>query len=315
MQEEISLRDLIEVIIKGKKLIIGITIFALIIAAIFSFLVIKPSYETKATILVNNNSFQQEAGKELGAYLNEVVSTQVYSQRIKSQQFLKQVIEKKDLKEWTVRRLQNNLKVEYEKDSKLVTLTLKGNDPELIHKTLELIVTESNTYIGESISNRLLSVANQYKDQLGEEKEKLDAALEAYNKAQADKGLPAIVLLDGLTKEGKQYLIDIDEKYLDELQNLDKNKQVEFQKLNNQVNALTDLYNNYNEKYEEARSLSMLFNLENVLTIVSEPELPENPVSPNKALNLAIALVIGLMVSMAFVFTQHYWKETSKGSL
>jgi chain length determinant protein (polysaccharide antigen chain regulator) len=314
MQEEISLRELIEVIIKGKKLIIGITIIALIIAAILSYFVIKPSYETKATILVNNNSFQQEAGEELSAYLNEVVSTQVYSQRIKSQQLLKQVIENYDLKEWTVRKLQNNLKVETEKDSKIVTLTLKGNDPELIHKTLELIVRESNTYIGDSISNRMLSVADQYKAQLGEEKEKLDAALEEYNKAQVDEGLPSIVLLDALTKEDKQYLINIDEKYLDELQNIDKNKQVEFQKLNNQVNALTDLYNKYNEKYEEARSLAKLFNLENVLTIVSEPELPEDPVSPNKTLNMAIAFVLSLMVSIAVLFSQHYWKETNKGS-
>ncbi|RSD26971.1 Wzz/FepE/Etk N-terminal domain-containing protein [Mesobacillus subterraneus] len=314
MQEEISLREIIEVILKGKKLIIGITIIALIIAAILSYFVIKPSYETKATILVNNNSFQQVAGEELTSYLNEVVSTQVYSERLKSQQLLNRVIKNHELKDWTFRSLQKNLKVDTEKDSKLITITLEGNDPELIYKTLNAIIVESNTFTGESISNRLSAVSDQYKAQLGEEKEKLDAALEDYNKAQVAEGLPAIVLLDALTKEGKQYLIDIDERYLDELQNLDKNKQVEFQKLNNQVNALTSLYNKYNEKYEEARSLSKLFNLENVLTIVSEPDLPEDPVSPNKALNMAFAVIVGIMVGIAVVIFQHYWNETNKGS-
>jgi capsular polysaccharide biosynthesis protein len=30
--------------------------------------------------------------------------------------------------------------------------------------------------------------------------------------------------------------------------------------------------------------------------------------------NMSVALVIGLMVSVAIVFSQHYWKETNKGS-
>ncbi|MCM3124176.1 MULTISPECIES: Wzz/FepE/Etk N-terminal domain-containing protein [unclassified Mesobacillus] len=313
MQEEISLRELIEVIIKGKKLIIATTIIALLIAAIFSYLVIKPTYETTATILVNNNSLQQQGAEELNSYLNEVVSPQVYSQRLKSQQLLKRVVDKHNL-EWNVKSLQRNLNVETEKESKIITITLKGNDPELIHKTLNAIIAESKLYVGETISSRLTAVAEQYKGQLAEEKKNLDKALKAYNDAQFEQGLPTLVLLDALTNEEKQYLLDVDEKYLEELQELDKNKQVEFQKLNNQVNSLTELYNKYSNKYEEARSLSKLFNLESVLTIVSEPELPDHSVSPNKTVNMAIALVIGLMVSVAIVFSRHYWKETNKGS-
>lgn len=314
MQEEISLRELIEVIIKGKKLIITVTIIALLIAAILSFLVIKPTYKTSATILVNNNSLQQQGAEELNSYLNEVVSPQVYSQRLKSQKLLARVVDKHNLK-WNVKSLQRNLNVETEKESKLITVTLKGNDAKLIQQTLEAIIAESKLYVGETISKRLTEVADQYKGQLSVEKENLDKALKEYNNAQLEDGLPTIVLLDALTTAGKQYLLNVDEKYLEELQNLDKDKQVEFEKLNNQVNLLTGLYNKYSNKYEEARSLAKLFNLENVLTIVTNPELPEDPVSPNKTLNIAIAVVFGLMVGIGIVFTQHYWKETNKGSL
>jgi chain length determinant protein (polysaccharide antigen chain regulator) len=314
MQEEISLRELIEVIIKGKKLIITVTIIALLIAAILSYMVIKPTYETSATILVNNNSLQQQGAEELNTYLNEVVSPQVYSQRLKSQQLLNRVIDKHNLK-WNVKSLQRNLNVETEKESKLITVTLKGNDAKLIQQTLEAIIAESKLYVGETISSRLTEVANQYKGQLSEEKENLDKALKEYNDAQLEDGLPTIVLLDALTNGGKQYLLNVDDKYMEELQNLDKNKQVEFQKLNNQVNLLTELYNKYSNKYEEARSLAKLFNLENILTIVSNPELPEEPVSPNKTINMAVAIVIGLLVGIGIVLTRHYWKETNKGSL
>jgi chain length determinant protein (polysaccharide antigen chain regulator) len=314
MEEEISLRELIEVIIKGKKMIITVTIIALLIAAIFSYMVIEPTYETSATILVNNNSLQQQGAEELNAYLNEVVSPQVYSQRLRSQQLLNRVIDKHNL-EWNVKSLQSSLNVETENESKLITVTLKGNNAKLIQQTLEAIIAESKLYVGETISSRLTEVADQYKGQLSDEKENLDKALKEYNDAQLEEGLPTIVLLDALTNGGKQYLLNVDEKYMEELQNLDKNKQVEFQKLNNQVNLLTELYNKYNNKYEEARSLAKLFNLENVLTIVSSPELPVDPVSPSKILNIAVAIVIGLMVGIGIVFTQHYWKETNKGSL
>ncbi|WP_079506588.1 Wzz/FepE/Etk N-terminal domain-containing protein [Mesobacillus jeotgali] len=313
MQEEIKLRDLIEVIIKGKKLIIAIMIIFVLLATTLSYLVIKPTYETKATILVNN--LQIEEGDEISAYLNEVISPQVYSERITSQHLLNRVIDNHSLdNEWDVKTLKEKLTVETEKDSKILIITLQGNDPKIIKKTLEAIIKEANEFIGESISKRLLITAEQYKEQTNEEKEKLEEVLKRYNAARVDEDLPTIVLLDALISGQKQYLLDVDEKYLDELQSLDKNKQVEFQKLNNQVNTLTTLFNEYNAKYEKARSVSQLFNVENELTVVSGPELPLEPISPKKARNIVTSLVLGFMAGVGVVFFRYYLDQTKKGS-
>ena len=46
--------------------------------------------------------------------------------------------------------------------------------------------------------------------------------------------------------------------------------------------------------------------------IIEEVELPENPVSPNKPMNIAIAFLLGLMVSVGLVFLLEYLDNTYK---
>ena len=41
-------------------------------------------------------------------------------------------------------------------------------------------------------------------------------------------------------------------------------------------------------------------------------ELPESPVSPNKTMNIAIAFLLGLMVSVGLVFLIEYLDNTYK---
>lgn len=54
MEEEISLRELIEVILKYKKTIIIVTLAATLVAAVFSFFIIKPAYEATTTLSVTD---------------------------------------------------------------------------------------------------------------------------------------------------------------------------------------------------------------------------------------------------------------------
>ena len=46
--------------------------------------------------------------------------------------------------------------------------------------------------------------------------------------------------------------------------------------------------------------------------IIEEVQLPENPVSPNKKMNIAIAFLLGLMVSVGLVFLLEYLDNTYK---
>lgn len=46
--------------------------------------------------------------------------------------------------------------------------------------------------------------------------------------------------------------------------------------------------------------------------VIEEVELPEDPVSPNKKMNIAIAFLLGLMVSVGLVFLMEYLDNTYK---
>ena len=46
--------------------------------------------------------------------------------------------------------------------------------------------------------------------------------------------------------------------------------------------------------------------------VIEEVEVPENPVSPNKKMNIAIAFLLGLMVSVGLVFLLEYLDNTYK---
>ena len=46
--------------------------------------------------------------------------------------------------------------------------------------------------------------------------------------------------------------------------------------------------------------------------VIEEVELPENPVSPNRKMNIAIAFLLGLMVSVGLVFLLEYLDNTYK---
>ena len=52
-EQEVDLRDYINVLLKRKKLIIGITLVAIIIAGILSYFVFPKVYEASGSLLVN----------------------------------------------------------------------------------------------------------------------------------------------------------------------------------------------------------------------------------------------------------------------
>ena len=46
--------------------------------------------------------------------------------------------------------------------------------------------------------------------------------------------------------------------------------------------------------------------------VIEEVQLPQNPVAPNKKMNIAIAFLLGLMVSVGIVFLLEYLDSTYK---
>jgi chain length determinant protein (polysaccharide antigen chain regulator) len=308
MEEEISLREIIETILDGKWIIASVTALAILISGIASFFMIQPTYEASTTVMINSLG---DTNSSVDAYLNEMVSPEIYAEQLKTPSLLRTVIEKEDLQDWSVTGFQNNLKVEVIKGetNKLVTLKMSGTDPEQIAQILNSLVEESKNFIATRIQEGLTNLTTQYEAQMEAEQEKLNEAVEEYNVLKAGSSLPALILFQQTTV-GSQFILESNRELLEELRDLDKEKQVQFEKINSKISKLTSLYNSSYQKFEEARSVSSLGFVENKVAVMSTAIPPESPVSPKKMLNVAIAAVVGLMGSVFIVFLRAYWKES-----
>ena len=77
-----------------------------------------------------------------------------------------------------------------------------------------------------------------------------------------------------------------------------------------QYTIALDTYNTFLQKYQEARiTTSSKIGDANIM-VVSPAIVPEIPVAPRKALNVAISTVLGLMVGVFTVYFLDYWKNS-----
>lgn len=313
VNDEISLKEIMSIILKGKMTILIVTIVFTLVGGSVSYFFLTPQYQTTATLLVNsvNQEENETSTSTYTEYLNEAVSPDVFKERLTSLELLQAVKDNNPDSDLTVRQLQKSLSVELTEGSNIINLTFTGVNPEEIQTALSSVINEAKVYTGELISNRLIDLSEQYKAQAEEEKNSLDQLLVEYNDIRASEGLPSIVILNAVTSSTNQFILDIDNEKLEEFNNLDRVKQVEFEKINSKIETLTSLYNEYYSNYEEGRSLASMYKVDNKISVLSNAYEPIDPISPNVLLNTAIAFVLGLMLSVGYVFLRSYWKENN----
>lgn len=131
MQEEtISLQDIFKVLKKRFKLIISITLGAMLIATIISFFILTPIYQGSTQILVTQtkqSDQQMIQTQDIQANL-QLINT--YNVIIKSPAILNTVIEELDL-DTTHEKLTEDISVTNANDSQVVDITVENEDPYL----------------------------------------------------------------------------------------------------------------------------------------------------------------------------------------
>lgn len=128
MEETISLQDIIKTVKKRIKLILGITLLAIIISAIVSFFFLTPIYDAKTQILVN----QQKTGEQQTIATTEIQTNlqliNTYNVIIKSPAILTIVSEQLDLN-LTPGQLTSKITVSNENNSQVVNITVQDENP------------------------------------------------------------------------------------------------------------------------------------------------------------------------------------------
>ncbi len=101
MEETIELRELFEIILKRKWLIIAITVLALIIGSVYSIYMVTPMYKSDTTLMVNGSkglsASDLAASFDLGSINLSQKLVVTYGEIVKSRIVMEQVIERLEL--------------------------------------------------------------------------------------------------------------------------------------------------------------------------------------------------------------------------
>ncbi|WP_117168475.1 Wzz/FepE/Etk N-terminal domain-containing protein [Paraliobacillus sediminis] len=310
MEEEISLREIIYILWQGKWVITIITIVALLISILYSFILAAPVYSGDVKVSVNNVSSVPETVQPV---IDELTKPEIFEQTMKSSNVLGKVIEEAQL-DLSIEQLQSKLEVELpegETDN-FIVISLKGEDRDQIKSVVDHAITLTKEEMKVNFRSRLTLLEEEYQLNMEQENKNINEAVQDFNDIQAAEGLPALLLFQQNNSDG-QYIIEINEEILNKFNDLDKMEQVNYEKINSEIENLTSLYGFYSNKYDEIRSVSMLNIVDISINVLSDTYVPNDPISPNKLLNIAITLVLGLMIGVGVVFFRDYLKEdTSK---
>ena len=139
-EEEIDLREYINVLLKRKGIIILIFLIAVITAAIASYFVLKPVYEANVVIAVSKPKIEN--------LLVDEISLEEYKNLIKNIEIEEELIQKLNLDKpplkLTPYDLEQMLTIESPKDTNLIKMNLQASNPKL---TKDIINTWATLFI------------------------------------------------------------------------------------------------------------------------------------------------------------------------
>lgn len=298
--EEIDLRDIFKTLNKWKNTIISVTLIAMLLSGVVSFFFLTPIYEAKTDLMqitseASNGNLtspnyilkdEEDYRKIEESALNistPVIDLTSYNELVYSSIILKNTIEKLDL-DIRARELRKMINAEKPKDQANVQITVTNQDPELAAQIANALAGELIIYINEMEQSSYNKVIKTVAMQIDNAQADLNAAVEKLKEYQASN----------IGINGEADLIK---------------QELEAKKLQNEINRREDLIDFLNTKMLELKITQAFMDTEDKIITLSEAYVPDSPIKPNKKLNIAIAGVLALMLSVFGVFLAEYLRE------
>lgn len=303
MEETIDLRELIETVWKGKWIIAGLTVVLVFAAAILSWFVLPEKYESRATLQIANEV--QDTGI-MSSYIEAEFTPTIFSQRIKNETLMKEAfkeagIEKKFVKE--------NLSATVQADSNLINLTYEGASAEEVSEHLTLFIDKTKEQMDASVKNTLNELEKTYTFEANQLSDEIEALIEQYNEIVTINNLPEILILQTLVNS--QIIMTVSDDQSQALVKVDGTLHNELIQMQAQVASKSAEYRSVLDKYQSVKTGLDSFRPDPFIRTIIEPTIPEKPSAPSKLLNVAIAMIIGLMAGIGIVFFRQYWKNST----
>jgi len=250
-EDEIDLREYIQVVIKRRKLIIGIFLIAVITAAMVSLLLPKV-YQASATIMLMPSTVRVAVSPsrhlldpettKIGGYVEQklTISIPTHKALLKSNAVLERVMNKLKLEgglneDLTLEGLSRKLEVEDTKETNILQLAVKDKDPSLAKDIVNLWANEYAQYSLAMITGEVKGSGKFVEDQFKLVKGNLVKAEQAVKNFDVKERLSLMEI--GLIEDVNQLESHYAKVYTLGFE-LDEKKSL-LQKINNDISAMT----------------------------------------------------------------------------
>lgn len=151
--EEISLRELIEIIIKGKWIIVAVTAVCIAIGIAVNAFVIKPVYVAQTTLMISSIKKSQikeqvKSGdgdvNNFSSLIDDILqypemSVDNYREQVKNPVILEYIREEMDMKDVPLSSIASKITLNEIKDTDLITIKVTDENPETAAKIANLV--------------------------------------------------------------------------------------------------------------------------------------------------------------------------------
>lgn len=182
--EEISLREIIEIFLKGKWIIAFVTVFFMLVGGIYSFFIAEPVYQAQTMLMISpisnvtsedsENKFFDLVGS-LSQYPQMTVDT--YKEQIKAPVILNYIRSELGLENTSLSTIAEKITVEAIKNTNLITVSVKDTDPQMATKIANLISDRFTKFVSATSQKQAENSAQFINEQATKEKQNLDQAM------------------------------------------------------------------------------------------------------------------------------------------
>lgn len=331
-QDEISLKELIRVMLNGKILIALITVGALTLSAFYTFFIASPSYESSALFSVN---FRDSVVTPYGDYLIPFQTMDEYTSMVIKPETINRTLVQLDTISYN--RIKSSISVVKVQGTNMFRLTATASSPELAYEIANTHAQSCLRQFNHTLGNMALAdFSNSFSTQIKKDTRDLESnKIDIENTLQLLANTEKAISLENALLSQKEYaLIYAAEGALD-LSKI-KGDRIITQELNpsylallERITALEIERNTLERNIEQATKFLEELKMEResllqtmdytyddpfqsintLVTIISHPEAEAQKIGPKNALNLAIGLVLGLMLGGFVTLFKAYWDE------
>lgn len=201
--EELSLIEIIQMILKGKWIIAIVTFAFMITSVITSVFILDPIYQSQAMLMISpivnvttkesDNTFS-ELVSSLSQYPQMTIDT--YREQVKAPVILQYLRNELGLKDVPLSNIAGKISVNAIEKTNLITISVKDKDPEQAAKITNLVSKKFTEFVSETNKKQAESSAKFIKEQMEKEKENMEESSEKLKEFLAKPRGPAELNLE-----------------------------------------------------------------------------------------------------------------------